>query len=72
MCTAYPNTPNFVDKNTHFQGLHGTLNNVFRKLHENGIGRKIKHAEIVTKDEENQLWEVVNLAQKLPDHYRML
>ena len=55
MRTANPNTPNFMDKNTHFQGLHGTLDNVFRKLHENGIGRKVKHAEIITKDEENQL-----------------
>ena len=66
MCTANPNTPNFVDKNTHFQGLHGTLDNVFRKLHENGIGRKVKHAEIVTKDEENQLWESGKLGTKTP------
>ena len=40
-----------------FQGLHGTLDNVFRKLHENGIGAKVKHAEVITKDEENQLWD---------------
>ena len=66
MCTANPNTPNFVDKNTHFQGLHGTLDNVFRKLHENGIGRKVKHAEIVTNYEENQLWESSKLGTKTP------
>ena len=53
-----PDTPNFMDrKNTQFQGLHGTLDNVFRKLHENGIGAKVKHAEVITKDEENQLWD---------------
>ena len=67
MRTANPNTPNFMDKkNTHFQGLHGTLDNVFRKLHENGIGRKVKHAEIITKDEENQLWESGELGTKTP------
>ena len=53
-----PDTPNFMDKkNTQFQGLHGTLDNVFRKLHENGIGAKVRHAEVITKDEENQLWD---------------
>ena len=34
-----------------------TLDNVFRKLHENGIGAKVRHAEVITKDEENQLWD---------------
>ena len=53
-----PDTPNFMDRrNMQFQGLHGTLDNVFRKLHENGIGAKVKHAEVITKDEENQLWD---------------
>ena len=37
------NAPNFMDKkNTEFQRLHGTLDNTFRKLHQNGIGRKLK------------------------------
>ena len=46
-----PDAPNFIDKNTQFQGLHGTLD-VFGKLYENGIGAKVRHAEVITKDEE--------------------
>ena len=44
-------------KNTKFQGLHGTLDNVFHKLHENGTGAKVRHAKVITKDKENQLWD---------------
>ena len=44
-------------KNTHFKGLHGTLDNLHPKLHEKGKGTKVKHAEVITRDEENQLWD---------------
>ena len=66
------NAPNFMDKkNTEFQRLHGTLDNYFRKLHQNGIGRKVKHAEVITKDElwkdeENQLWNSGQLGVDTP------
>ena len=58
MRSSNPDTPNFMDKkNTHFKGLHGTLDNIHRKLHENGKGTKVKHAEVITRDEEDQLWD---------------
>ena len=41
-----PNCPNFLNKKK----------NVWFNLHSQGLGR-IKHAEIVTPDEEEQLWE---------------
>ena len=53
-------------KNTEFQRLHGTLDNTFRKLHQNGIGRKVKHAEVITKDKENQLWDSGQLGVDTP------
>ena len=39
------------------RSLQGTLDSHFHKLHSEGIGRKIKHSEIITTVEEDQLWE---------------
>ena len=57
MRTTNAGCPNFLDKkNTHFRPLHGTLDSHFRSLHEQGIGRQLKHSEVISKDEENRLW----------------
>ena len=40
-----------------FIKLHNAIDNVFKQLRKDGIGSGSKHAEIVTKVEENQLWE---------------
>ena len=49
---------NFPDKkNPKFKKLYGTLNSHFRKLHKSGVGTKLKHAEIVSKEEESRLWD---------------
>ena len=37
--------------------LHGTLNSHFHKLHESAVGTKVKHIEIISKDEEGRLWD---------------
>ena len=53
-----PNCPTFLDKSDNrFRNLQGTLDSYFHKLHSEGIGRKVKHAEVITTDEEDQLWE---------------
>ena len=39
-----------------FKPLHCTLDNLFRKLHEQGVGAKRRRAEIVSTSEEDQLW----------------
>ena len=58
MWNSNPDSPNFMDKkNTYFKGLHGTLDNLHRKLHVKGKGTKVKVAEVITRDEENQLWD---------------
>ena len=50
--------PNFLDKSDgRFKDLHGTLDAYFHNLHSQGIGREVKHAEVFTAEEEDQLWE---------------
>ena len=51
-------SPNFLDKKIppSFKQLHGTLDIHFRRLHETGLGRRVRHAEIMTKQEEETLW----------------
>ena len=51
-----PHCPNFLDKkDASFRQLHHTLDVHFRKLHSDGIGRKVKQMETISKDEEKQL-----------------
>ena len=67
--TIRTDCPNFVDKNNTLQAatyVHGTLDSLFRKLHENGIGRKVKHSEIISRDEEEKLWSSGQLGSKTP------
>ena len=50
--------PNFLNKqDSHFRHLHGTLNALFHKLHSNGIGVQVRHTDIITKAEEDKLWD---------------
>ena len=59
--------PNFIDKkSTKFRKLHGTLDSLFRKLHESGIGRQVKHAEVISSEEEEKLWASGQLGTKTP------
>ena len=67
MRTENTSCPNFLDKrDSAFKQLHGTLDSHFRKLHEAGIGRKVKHAELITKDEENKLWSFGEMGSCTP------
>ena len=53
-----PHCPNFLDKKDgNFRQLHHTLDVQFHKLHSNGIGRKTKQSEVISKEEEQRLWE---------------
>ena len=44
--------------NTSFQPLHQALNNRFRELHSHCVGNSRKQAEIITRDEEEQLQQM--------------
>ena len=53
-----PGCPNFLDKkDSRFRQLQGTLDAYFHNLHCEGIGRQVKHAETISTEEDNQLWE---------------
>ena len=53
-----PGCPNFLDeKDSRFRHFQGTLDAYFHKLHSEGVGRHTRHAETISSDEENQLWE---------------
>ena len=67
MRSSCPQCPNFLDeKNSSFKEFHGTLDLHFRRLHEAGIGCRVKHAEVVTKNDEDRLWEVGVLGRDTP------
>ena len=52
-----PQCPNFLDKSdARFRKLHRTMDAVFHDLHVDGIGRQVKHAQLITATEENSLW----------------
>ncbi len=53
-----PDCPNFLDKkHGRFKRIQGTLDAYFHKLHAEVIGRHVKHAETISSEEENQLWD---------------
>ncbi len=48
---------NFLDKkNPDFNKLHNVIDSLFKQLRKEGVGSESKHSEIITKDNENQLW----------------
>ena len=56
-CEVNPCCSNFLNKkDARFKPLQGTMDALFHNLHSQGLGR-IKHAEIITPEEEEQLWE---------------
>ena len=53
-----PDCPNFLDsKNPQFQDMHCIIDGYFRELRASGIGAEVKHTSIISKEEENLLWE---------------
>ena len=66
MRTKNPECPNFLDKNSRFRHLHGTLDSYFHKQHSEGLGRQTKHAEIVSKEDEDQLWREGTMGTTTP------
>ena len=52
-----PECPNFLDKkDSRFKPLQDAMDAHFHHLHSTGIGREIKHARVLTKDDEEKLW----------------
>ena len=61
-----PSSPNFLDTDDHnFSRFHNTLDNILRELRTDGVG-VLKHAEVLTKDDEETLWQCGVLTTKTP------
>ena len=58
MRSGNPSAPNFLEKTspTFFQ-LHTVIDNHFKELRQQGVGSESKHAEIISKEEEDMLWK---------------
>lgn len=41
---------------THFRQLQHTLDDLFHKLHSEGVGVQVKTTEVLTKEDEANLW----------------
>ena len=59
MREQHADTPDFSVKKTnyHFRVLRGTMESTFSELRKKGIGAEVKHTPIITKEEEDLLWE---------------
>ena len=57
MRTVDPECPNFLDRDNHkFKELHAAIDNLGRQLRTEGVGAEVKHASIVSREEEDALW----------------
>ena len=53
-----PDCPNFLDKkDNHFKSFHSAMDSYFYNLYSNGIGRQVKRAIALSKDDEKKLWD---------------
>ena len=65
MLSLNPAAARLLDKkNPSLKELHRTLDNLFHRLHEEGVGQQVKHAEVITKEDEVHLWESGKLGKK--------
>ena len=47
----------FLDlKESRFHDVHGACDFVYQELHQQGIGTSVRHASVITAEEEEQLW----------------
>ena len=62
-----PGCINFLNKkDPRFKQLHGTLDVLFHKLHSEGLGTKIKSADVFTQEDEQKLWSSGVLSLSAP------
>ena len=67
MRSINPGCVNFLDKkDVRFKSLHGAMDARFHQLHSTGIGRDVKHARVLTTDDEERLWRSGVMGTKTP------
>ena len=59
-----PECPNFLNrKDCRFDRLNGALQTVFKALRDDGVGATIKHAAVISADEEELLWSMGTIGE---------
>ena len=72
MRSINPGCPNFLEKkDSRFKELHGVMDSHFHQIHSTGIGRDVKHASVLTQDDEEKLWKRVVIGTKTPKALRI-
>ncbi len=57
MVDKNPTSPKFLNKaETCFREIRGTCDSVYRDLRSKGIGAEVRHAPLITPEEEEKLW----------------
>ena len=73
MHAVAPDYPNFLDTNdSQFKVTHTIMDTYFRQLRMEGVGAVVKHANVISKEEENALWEQGVLGNDTPNVYCVL
>ena len=67
MRAVNPGCLNFLDKkDSRFKLLHGTMDSHFHHLHATGVGRETKHARVLTRGNEDKLWNSGVMGTRTP------
>ena len=62
-----PECLNFIEKkDSQFKSLHGTMDSHFHHLHATEVGWQTKHARVLTKDDEDKLWNSGVMGTRTP------
>ena len=49
----------FDKQDVRFRGLLKTMESVYQSLYKEGVGVEIRHASIITEEEEERLWKII-------------
>ena len=53
-----PGCPNVLDKkDSRFKNFHERPDSHYHNLHASGLGREVKHAQVISEDDEEKLWK---------------
>ena len=67
MLDKNPGSPSFsTEVNLHFVIFMGLVTQFYRDLHSKGIGTEVKHASLITPEEEEKQWTTEILSVKTP------
>ena len=58
MLLQNPDAPKIIDcKDPRFIDIHQACDNIYHSLSQKGIGTSVKHESIITREEEEELWD---------------